>query len=111
VDEEIATLPIDGVFFSHALPGQYLTSYAAIGRQTDALAHLKKVLDAQLAAGPRSQRGERPPDAPHRGGVIHRIEEGLLRDLEPAEAQRFLRGRLVGTLYGLLAGFVDQAPG
>jgi len=103
VREELAALPVDVVFFSHSLPGEYLTSFEAEGLGAEAIGHMQQVRAAIGAGGPRSARGEIPPAAPHREGVIHRLEEGLLRDLPPVEADRFLRGRLFGFLSGYLA--------
>jgi hypothetical protein len=100
--DEIHGLPLDGLYFSHTLPGTFLESFTNAGRRDEALSHLRKVRDAQLAHT-RSARGEVPPAAPHRDGTIHRLEEALLRDLPAGEAERFLRGRLVGTIYGMLA--------
>lgn len=103
VMDEIATLPEDGLFFSHALPGAFLASFEHEGKRDVALAHIRRVRDALSAAGNSSARGEQPPAAQHVAGVVHRLEEGLLSDLDDAQRQRFLRGRLIGALSGYLA--------
>lgn len=100
--DEVRALPLDGLYFSHLLPATYLSSFAQVGQRDAAIAHLVAVRDAQLSAR-RSTRGETPPATPHRAGVFHRLEEGLLRDLPNGEPERFLRGRLVGLLYGHIA--------
>jgi len=69
--------------------------------------HMRRVREALIAAGNRSARGERPPVASHVSGVLHRLEEGLLTDLDDAQRQRFLRGRLIG----MLSGYLAQAGG
>lgn len=101
ISEELASLPTDGVYFSHTLPGSFFSSYAAVGRRDEAIAHLETVRDAMLT-GDRIQRGEVLPDRPHKPGTLHRLEERLLRDQDAVDVQRSLRGRLVGTLYSLL---------
>jgi hypothetical protein len=105
--DEIRDLPLDGLFFSHTLPGTFLDSFTREGRRDDAIGHLRKVRDAQLAHT-RSARDELPPAVAHRDGTFHRLEEALLRDLPAGETERFLRGRLVGTLFSMLAR--AQAP-
>ena len=107
VMEEIETLPEDGIFFSHALPGAFLASFQHEGKGDVALTHMRRVREALIAAGNRSARGERPPVASHVSGVLHRLEEGLLTDLDDAQRQRFLRGRLIG----MLSGYLAQAGG
>lgn len=102
VMDEIGGLPVDGVYFSHLLPGTFLESFTAEGKRDEAIAHLERVRDA-LASGERSERNEAPPVSAHREGVFHRLEEGLLSDLPEPQRLRFLRGRLYGALVGMLA--------
>lgn len=103
VMDEISTLPEDGLFFSHSLPGALLASFEHEGKRDFALSHMRRVRDALIAVGNSSARGEQPPAAGHAKGVVHRLEEGLLSDLDDAQRQRFLRGRLIGALSGYLA--------
>jgi hypothetical protein len=104
VMEELSTIPVDGVFFSHTLPGEFISSFEQTGRRADAIAHMQRVRDA-LAHGERISREEAavPLAPPHVDGVVHRLEEGLLRDLPATDVERRLRGRLYGMLSAYLA--------
>lgn len=111
VMREVARLRFDAPYRSHWLPARFLASFEAVGRAPEALALVTTARDSLRAlarklesTGVAPRMPADPP--PHRPGVIHRIELGLVDDLPRDQMFVLLASNLVARMDSVLA-----APG